>query len=76
MKACERTVSDEGKTAPRIEEPPTGLKTQTKKEIFSPRIEQLQIGSSKVHIGGKIPLEEALRPEKWAIQDKYVVSAT
>ena len=76
MKACERTVSEEGKTPPRIENPPTGLETQTKKETSSPRTEQLQIAKSKVHIGGKISFEEALRLEKWAVQDKYVVSAT
>ena len=60
MKACKRTVSDKGKTAPRIENPPMGLETRTEKETSSPRTEQLQIGHSKVHIGGKIPLEEAL----------------
>ena len=75
MKACERTVSDEGKTASRIENPPMGLETRTKKETSSPRTEQSQIANSKVHIGGEISFEEALRPEKWAFQDKYVVSA-
>ncbi|KIK58896.1 hypothetical protein GYMLUDRAFT_245675 [Collybiopsis luxurians FD-317 M1] len=52
------------------------LKTQTKQEIFSPRAEHLQAGSSKVHIGGEIPLDAALQLERLAARDKYAVSTT
>ncbi|KIK56810.1 hypothetical protein GYMLUDRAFT_247590 [Collybiopsis luxurians FD-317 M1] len=70
------SVTDEPEAAMTTGDPHTSLKTQTKQEIFSPRAEHLQAGSSKVHIGGAIPLNAALQLERWAAQDKYAISMT
>ncbi|KIK66503.1 hypothetical protein GYMLUDRAFT_239446 [Collybiopsis luxurians FD-317 M1] len=66
IKAQVESVTDEPEAAKTTGDPHTSLKTQTKQEIFSPRAEHLQAGSSKVHIGGEIPLDAALRLERWA----------
>ncbi|KIK55424.1 hypothetical protein GYMLUDRAFT_248674 [Collybiopsis luxurians FD-317 M1] len=70
------SVTDELEVAMTTGDPHTSLETQTKQEIFSPRAEHLQAGSSKVCIGGEIPLDAALQLERWAAQDKYAVSMT
>ncbi|KIK58921.1 hypothetical protein GYMLUDRAFT_245694 [Collybiopsis luxurians FD-317 M1] len=76
LRAQMESVTDELEVAMTTGDPHTSLKTQTKQEIFSPRAEHLQAGSSKVHIGGEIPLDAALRLERWAARDKYAVSTT
>src|SRR6201996_8679401 len=76
MRAHLDPVTDELETALNTGDPHMSLKTQTKQEIFSPRAEHLQVGSSKVRIGGEIPLDAALQLERWAARDKYAVSTT
>ncbi|KIK50495.1 hypothetical protein GYMLUDRAFT_252927 [Collybiopsis luxurians FD-317 M1] len=76
IKAQVESVTDELEAAKTTGDPHTSLEMQTKQEIFSPRAEHLQAGSSKVHIGGEIPLNAALRLERWAAQDKYAISTT
>ncbi|KIK58920.1 hypothetical protein GYMLUDRAFT_245693, partial [Collybiopsis luxurians FD-317 M1] len=51
LRAQMESVTDELEVAMTTGDPHTSLKTQTKQEIFSPRAEHLQAGSSKVHIG-------------------------
>ena len=69
-------MTDEPEAAKTTGDPHTSLETQTKQEIFSPRAEHLQAGSSKVHIGGEIPLDAALQLERWAARDKYAILMT
>ncbi|KIK53661.1 hypothetical protein GYMLUDRAFT_250250 [Collybiopsis luxurians FD-317 M1] len=76
LRAQMELATDEPEVAMTTGDPHTSLETQTKQEIFSPRAEHLQAGSSKVRIGGEIPLDAALRLERWAAQDKYAVSTT
>ena len=66
MKAYEDPELDESKSNVVLGGPQTSLETQTKQEIFSPRAECLQIENSKVRLGSEIPLDAALRLEKWA----------
>ncbi|KIK51814.1 hypothetical protein GYMLUDRAFT_251737 [Collybiopsis luxurians FD-317 M1] len=70
LRAQMESVTDELEAAITTGDPHTSLKTQTKQEIFSPRAEHLRAGSSKVHIGGEIPLDAALQLERWAARDK------
>ncbi|KIK51695.1 hypothetical protein GYMLUDRAFT_251832 [Collybiopsis luxurians FD-317 M1] len=60
IRAQMESVTDELEAAMTTGDPHMSLKTQTKQEIFSPRAEHLQAGSSKVCIGGEIPLDAAL----------------
>ncbi|KIK52572.1 hypothetical protein GYMLUDRAFT_251068 [Collybiopsis luxurians FD-317 M1] len=60
LRAQMESATDELEVAMTTGDPHTSLETQTKQEIFSPRAEHLQAGSSKVHIGGEIPLNAAL----------------
>ncbi|KIK50186.1 hypothetical protein GYMLUDRAFT_253202 [Collybiopsis luxurians FD-317 M1] len=76
LRAQMESVTDELEAAMTTGDPHMSLETQTKQEIFSPRAEHLQAGSSKVHIGGEIPLNAALQLERWAARDKYAVSTT
>ena len=52
----------------------SGLKTQTKMEIFSPQVSSLQVGSSKVHLNSKISLDAVLHLEKWAAREQFGIS--
>ncbi|KIK49947.1 hypothetical protein GYMLUDRAFT_253414 [Collybiopsis luxurians FD-317 M1] len=64
IRAQMESVTDEPEAAMTTGDPHMSLETQTKQEIFSPRAEHLQAGSSKVHIGGEIPLNAALQLER------------
>ncbi|KIK66394.1 hypothetical protein GYMLUDRAFT_239351 [Collybiopsis luxurians FD-317 M1] len=66
LRAQMESATDEPEVAMTTGDPHMSLETQTKQEIFSPRTEHLQAGSSKVHIGGEIPLDAALQLERWA----------
>ncbi|KIK50427.1 hypothetical protein GYMLUDRAFT_252996 [Collybiopsis luxurians FD-317 M1] len=76
IRAQMESVTDELEAAMTTGDPHTSLETQTKQEIFSPRAEHLQAGSSKVCIGGEIPLDAALQLERWAARDKYAILTT